>query len=304
MKKEIKNIGASVRERLKTKSDNTKRPFQEVLQYYGMERFLYRLSRSEYADRFILKGALMFTVWKVEPSRSTFDIDFLARLDNQIETVEKIIKDVCEVKVPSDGLSFNPKTVRGERIREDADYQGVRVKFTGFLERSRILMQVDVGFGDVVYPKPKEIDYPVILDFPKPHLKGYSMESVIAEKTEAMVNLGSVNTRMKDFYDVWIMIRQFDFKGESLATALKKTFAHRKTPLPKDSPLFANEFYDEASHRQTLWSAFLSKNQMKNMPKNLNEVVGLIESFLIESLTALADAKAFEPHWKAPGPWC
>jgi hypothetical protein len=137
-----------------------------------MERFLYRFSRSKYANKFILKGALMFTVWQVPERRTTLDIDFSTHYDNQTATIEKVIREVCKVSVSPDGLVFDLQTVKGQKIKEDADYEGVRVKFRGFLERSRIPMQIDVAFGDVIYPKPETIDYPVILDFPKPHLKG------------------------------------------------------------------------------------------------------------------------------------
>ena len=162
MKKDIKNIEASVRALLQNKAKETNRPFAEVLQYYGMERFLYRFSRSEYVDKFILKGALMFTVWQVPQRRTTLDIDFSSTYDNQIATIEKVIRDVCKVSVAPDGLVFDSQTIKGQKIKEDADYEGVRVKFRGFLERARIPMQIDVGFGDVIYPKPKTINYPAI----------------------------------------------------------------------------------------------------------------------------------------------
>lgn len=168
MKKDIKNIPASIRARLQNIARETNRPFSEVLQYYAMERLLYRFSKSQYAGNFILKGALMFTVWNIPQRRTTLDIDFLARVDNKTTTIEKVVKDFCKVKVMPDGLVFDPGTIKGQRIKEDADYEGVRVKFVGFLERSRVSMQIDVGFGDVIYPRPKMIDYPVILDLPKP----------------------------------------------------------------------------------------------------------------------------------------
>jgi len=196
MKKDIKNIQASIRAKLQNKARETHRPFSEVLQYFGMERFLYRFSCSEYANKFILKGALMFTVWNVLERRSTLDIDLLARVDNQITSIEKMIKDICKMEVVPDGLVFDPETVKGQRIKEDADYEGIRVKLLGLLNRSRIHMQIDIGFGDITYPKPKLIEYPVILDFPKPHLKGYPVESVVSEKFEAMVKLGLLNSRM------------------------------------------------------------------------------------------------------------
>ena len=303
MKKVIKNIEASIRARLQNKAKETNRPFSEILQYYGMERFLYRFSRSKYADKFILKGALMFTVWQIPERRTTLDIDFLARYDNQIASIEKVIRDVCAVPVVSDGLIFDVSTVKGQKIKEAADYEGVRVKFRGFLERSRITMQIDVGFGDVIYPKPYIIDYPVILDLPSPHLKGYPVESVVSEKFEAMVKLGLLNSRMKDFYDIWIMIRRFDFDGIRMLKALKKTFAHRKTPLPKHKPLFAEEIYDEKSDRQTLWKTFLKKGDIKHTPEKLSIIAKEIEEFLIKPLDAINKEKEFNAEWKAPGPW-
>ena len=172
MKKEIKNIEASIKAQLKNKAKKVNRPFAEILQYYGMERFLYRLSQSKYADKFILKGALLFTVWDIPERRTTLDIDFLARFDNEVTAIETVIKDVCNVEVNPDGLKFDPKTVEGRIIKEDADYEGVRIKFIGFLDRAHIPMQIDFGFGDIVYPKTKIIDYPVILDLPRPQLKG------------------------------------------------------------------------------------------------------------------------------------
>ena len=303
MKKEIKNIEASVRARLKKKADDSNRPFHEVFQYYGMERFLYRLCQTEHAEHLILKGALMFTVWRLAESRATADIDFLARFDSRIEKIEGVIKDACRVKVLPDGLAFGPETVKGERIKENADYGGVRVKFIGYLERSQIPMQVDVGFGDVVYPKPKIIDYPVILDFPKPKLKGYPPETVVAEKFEAMVNLGSANSRMKDFYDVWLMMRRFHFSGSNLSEALKRTFEHRKTPIPEGKSLFAEEIYDEKSDRQMLWKAFLKKGDIQHAPERLATVAKDIEGFLNKPLNAVKKKEEFKEEWKASGQW-
>ena len=287
MRKNVTNIKTSIRALLQNKAKDTNRPFAEVLQYYGMERFLYRFSRSKYSDKFVLKGALLFTVWQIPERRTTLDIDFLARYDNQVASIEKVMKDVCDVSVDPDGLIFDAKTIQGRKIKEDADYEGVRVKFLGFLERSRITMQIDVGFGDIIYPKTKVIDYPVILDFPRPHLKGYPPESVISEKFEAMVKLGLLNSRMKDFYDIWLMMRQFDFNGSNLAEALRRTFEHRKTDLPKTKPLFAEEIYDEKSDRQTLWKAFLRKGDIKHAPDKLAITAKEIEDFLIEPLNVL-----------------
>lgn len=303
MKDGIKNIEASVRSRLQNEARKINKPFAEVLQYYGMERFLYRFSQSKYTDKFILKGALMFTAWGVPERRATLDIDFLGRYDNQTATIEKVVKEICKVRVSADGLVFDPETVAGQRIKEHADYEGVRVKCLGFLERSRISMQIDVGFGDIIHPRPRVIDYPVILDFPKPHLKGYTIESVVAEKFETMIKLGLLNSRMKDFYDLWLVTRRFDFKGPNIAEALKRTFNHRKTPLPEEKPLFAEEIYDENSDRQMLWKAFLKKGQIQHVPGRLNAIAKTIEKFLLKPLQAIGNNRIFNETWKAQGPW-
>lgn len=171
------------------------------------------------------------------------------------------------------------------------------------MERSRIPMQIDVSFGDVIYPKPRMIDYPVILDSPKPHLKGYAVETVVSEKFEAMVQLGLLNSRMKDFYDVWLMMRQFDFNGSQLAEALKRTFAHRKTLFPQGRQLFVEEIYDEQSDRQMLWKTFLKKSNIKHAPEKLSTIARGIEEFLIKPLDAINKGQDFEGEWKAPGPW-
>lgn len=303
MKNNIKNLQASVRARLQNKAKETNRPFSEILQYYGMERFLYRFSCSKYADKFVLKGALMFTVWQVPERRTTLDIDFLANYDNQAATIEKVMQDICNVSVTPDGLVFDAETVKGQKIKEEMEYEGVRVKFIGLLGRSRIPMQIDVGFGDVIYPRPKVIYYPVILDFPKPHLKGYPPESMVSEKFEAMVKLGLLNSRMKDFYDIWLMMRQFNFNGLHLVEALKRTFKRRKTTLPGDRPFFAEEIYDEKSDRQTLWKAFLKKGDIKLAPERLSDTARDIEEFLMEPLDAIKNNHKFNKVWKMPGPW-
>ena len=303
MKKVITNLQASVRERLRNKAKETNHSFAEVLQFYGMERFLYRFSRSKYADKFVLKGALLFTVWQVPERRTTLDIDFLAHYDNQVGSIETLMKDVCSISVESDGLVFDANTVEGRKIKEDADYEGVRINFTGFLERSQIPMQIDVGFGDAIFPKPRMMDYPVILDFPKPHLKGYAPETVVSEKFEAMIQLGLLNSRMKDFYDIWLLMRQFDFEGSQLAEALKRTFAHRKTPFPQGRQLFVEEIYDEKSDRQMLWKTFLKKGNIKQAPEKLSTIAKAIEDFLVKPLEAINKGEDFRGEWKASGTW-
>ena len=303
MKKSTKNIPASVRARLQNIAAETSRPFSEVLQYYAMERFLYRFSQSKYARQFILKGALMFTVWQVPERRTTLDIDFSARFSNKVAAIEDVIKDVCKIPVAPDGLVFNAAKVKAKNIKENTDYEGVRVKFHGLLGRSRVAMQIDVAFGDSLYPAPAIINYPVILDLPKPRLKGYPLESVVSEKFEAAVKIGSLNSRMKDYFDLLLLSRRFDFDGGKLAEALKKTFKRRQTPLPEQAPLFAEEIYDNESDRQTLWKAFLKKEEIKHVPDKLSVVVHEIERFLIGPLAAIGKGKGFHKKWQAAGHW-
>ena len=208
---------------------------------------------------------------------------------------------MCQVNVPDDGIFFDAKTVIGERIKENADYEGVRIKFKGFLERARIPMQIDVAFGDVIYPNPGLIHYPVILDLPEPHLMGYTYESVVAEKFEAMIKLGDSNSRMKDFYDVWLLARKFDFEGTNLSEAIRKTFKRRKTSLPEKIPLFSEDIYDQNSDRQTLWNSFLKKTNTKNAPETLNETALSIENFLAAPIIATHAGQIFTFKWKASG---
>lgn len=165
-------------------------------------------------------------------------------------------------------------------------------------------MQVDIGFGDVIFPKPKTINYPAILDFPSPHLKGYTTESVVAEKFEAMIKLGRLNSRMKDFYDIWLMTRQFQFKGEELTQAIRRTFERRGTGLPGKAPFFEAEIYNKLSDRQQLWKTFLQKMEAKGVPDELCEIALVIENFLLEPVKAIHMGQDFATEWKAPGPWC
>ncbi|NLB35462.1 MAG: nucleotidyl transferase AbiEii/AbiGii toxin family protein [Elusimicrobia bacterium] len=302
MKKNITNIKASVRARLQNKAKETNRPFQEVLQYYGMERFLYRLGQSKYLDKFILKGALMFSVWEVNERRATVDIDFSAEYDNKVKSIEKVIKDICGM-TNDDGLDFDGESIKGEVIKEGSNCEGVRIKFNAYLNRARISMKIDVAFGDKIYPDPEIIKYPVILDMPEPNIKGYPVETLVSEKFETMIKLGALNSRMKDFYDIWLLMRSMNFSGAKLSKALKNTFEHRKTILPVKSPLFDEEIYDKNSDRQMLWNTFIRKNKTENAPKQLEEVAGQLESFLFAPIAAIVRSEDFKKEWIAPGPW-
>lgn len=298
----LRKIAASVHQRLLNKSKESARPFNELFQYYAIERFLYRLSRSSYSERFVLKGALMLMVWKVPAFRSTMDIDMLGKMKHGTDAVIAMVRDVCLQEVESDGIVFEPNSVRGQVITEEADYEGVRVHFRGSLDNARITIQLDVGFGDIVIPSPELMAYPTILDLPAPQIRGYSKESTIAEKFEAMVRRGIMNSRMKDFWDIRLLSRSFDFDGKTLAAAIAETFAARHTAIPPD-PVAFTEAFSQDNTKQAQWKAFLRKNRMVGDPDTFEEAVVAVSLFLKPVLDSIVNNRPAPLIWRAPGPW-
>ena len=298
--KSPRNIPASVRQRLLNRAKSDRRPFNELLQYYAMERFLYRLSQSSHSDRFILKGALMLRVWRSPELRPTMDIDMLGRTSNEEADIIAQIRDILTMDVEMDGLAFDPDSIQAERITEDADYDGIRIRFLGALGSVKINMQIDIGFGDVVFPEPEKLDLPTMLNFSAPRLLCYSRESSISEKLEAMVKLGILNSRMKDFYDIWLLSRQFNFDGAKLAEAIRRTFERRGTALPAEIEVFPEPFIVA---KQTQWAAFRTRLQQHHVPSSFREIMASVSSFLSPIITALNLEKATPKIWTAPGPW-
>jgi len=278
------NIPASVRQRLLNRARRENRPFGELLQYYAMERFLYRLSRSDHAESFILKGAMMLRIWNLSELRSTMDIDLLGRTRNDEVNIITCIREILSVEVPQDGLTFEPDTIKSEQITGEADYPGIRIRFRGKLDTARVHMQLDIGFGDIVYPEPEAAELPAMLDFPSPSLLCYCRETVIAEKFEAMVKLGALNSRMKDFYDIWLLSRQFEFDIVKLTEAIRLTFNQRGTVIPAAEALFDRTFVDT---KQPQWAAFRKRLQQEHVPASFQEVVIAIEKFLIPVVSGL-----------------
>lgn len=296
------NMAASVRQRLLNYARAGGRPFNEVLQYFALERFLYRLGRSPYRRQFVLKGALMLTVWQSPFARPTRDIDLLGRLDSSIEHVVSAIQAICQGPVPEDGLHFAAESVLGQRIIEAANYEGVRVRFTAHLGSARIPMQIDIGFGDPLVPGPSLVRLPTILDFPPPELQGYSRESAIAEKLQVMVYLGEVNSRMKDFYDIWLLATHFDFDGSILAQAIRETFRWRQTTLPRRPVAFTDAFAKDRE-KQAQWAAFIGRHRLEDTPATLHEAIQVIASFLQPVIQALSEEQHFDRRWPPGGPW-
>jgi len=295
-----KNLPASIRQRLLNRARNDRRPFSELLQYYAMERFLYRLSQSVYVDRFILKGALMLRVWRSPEVRPTMDIDMLGRTSRVEADIALQIQDILTVDVETDGLAFDPASIQTERITEDADYEGIRIRFLGALGSARINMQVDIGFGDIVYPEPEKSDLPTMLDSPAPRLLCYSRESSIAEKFEAMVKLGMLNSRMKDFYDIWLLSRQFNFNGPRLTEAIRLTFERRGTELPTEIDAFTEPFIEA---KQTQWAAFRKRLGQDHIPVSFREIAASVDNFLSPIVEVFSSGKQSPTTWAAPGPW-
>lgn len=275
---DARNISASIHQKLLNKATAEYRPFNELLQYFAIERFLYRLSKSPYSKRFVLKGALVFLAWQAPLTRPTRDMDFLAFTENSVENLVQIVREICGQEVEPDGLSFDIGSVEGEIIKEDADYQGVRVIFLGYLGNARINMRLDVGFTDIVTPSPKELEIPTLLnELNKPCLRAYPPETVIAEKFQTMVALGMVNSRMKDFYDLWYMANSMEFDLSLLREAIINTFKQRKTPLSEQLPIaLTNEF---AAQKQIQWGAFLRKSQIVDAPLILLSVIEKLQAF-------------------------
>ena len=302
MAKSVKNIAASVHRRLLNKAKESSRPFNELLQYFAIERFIYRLSKSPHADKFILKGALMFSAWCGPASRPTMDIDLLGKIDNRLEVISAAIKDACLMAVEADGISFNAETVEAVRITEDAEYEGVRIRVHGRLGNARVSVQIDIGFGDVIVPNPSTVSYPAILDFPAPELKGYTMESTIAGKFQAMVKLGVLNSRMKDFYDIWVLSRTFDFQGKILAEAVEKTFEKRNTPVNMNTAIFDPSFGKDGN-KNVQWQSFISKTKLTNAPESFEEAIAVVKLFLEPLAASIVERRTFNSIWTAPGPW-
>lgn len=267
----IKNFPASVIDRLKNISRELKLPFNLILQLYVQERLLFRLSMSKYNNKFFLKGGLLLYSMTKFKGRPTKDIDFLAKnISNNFKNVENIFKEICSIGV-NDAVQFDTETIQIQNIKEDADYGGIRLKIIAYIGQARVHLQIDIGFGDIVIPKPVKIRYPVLLNLESPELNVYSFESVIAEKFEAMISLASLNSRMKDFYDIYMLLNKRDFDGRVLQEAFYETFQRRGTILEKDIEIFTHEFViDSARNKQ--WNIFLNRIGKNNLKfKNIME---------------------------------
>lgn len=302
MKKPPKNVSASVRARLLRLARERSEDFQLLLARYANERLLYRLASSPHSERFILKGATLFMLWTGKAHRATRDVDLLGFGDPTPEHLRRVFAEVLALDVGDDGVSFAGNSLDVGPIREDQEYGGIRVVTFAEIDSARVRIQVDVGYGDAVTPAPVIAEVPALLDFPAPRLRAYPRETVVAEKLEAMVQLGQANSRMKDFYDLVVLSRMFEFDGALLASAIRATFERRGTPLPTALPVALTSAFADDPAKRMQWSAFARKSGADDV-EDLAVTVATITRFIVPPLRAAEGGVSWTSRWPAGGPW-
>jgi hypothetical protein len=297
-----RDVGASVRARLLSIAHREGDDFQHVLTRFANERLLFRLGSSVYRERFVLKGAALFTMWTGNPHRATRDLDFLGFGESSVEHVRHVFSNVLTLDVQDDGVHFDLGTLDVGPIRAEQPYLGVRLECRAMIGGARVRVQVDVGFGDAITPEAREGEFPALLDFPAPRLRVYPRETVVAEKLEAMVQLGLANSRMKDFYDVAVLSRDFDFDGRTLAAAIVATFMRRGTSIPSSTPVaFSAAFVDDPT-KELQWGGFTRKSGIPDAG-SLAGTVFAVRRFVEPLLLASSSGTAPPRIWRAGQGW-
>lgn len=298
---EKKNVVASVLARLRNNSKSSGAPFQQVLQQYAIERFLYRISKSTHAQSVVLKGALLLKTIGIPRARPTMDIDMLRKGIADQASLIALVKDCATLEVDADGLSFLSESVLAEEITKDSEYKGTRVLMDARMDNVRLRIQIDFGVGDVMVPGPRMIEYPAILASDTIQLLAYPIESAIAEKLQAMVALGNANSRMKDFYDVWMCSNHLDFNTDTLLKAISATFKNRETPVPSDEFEALTATFVEQHRVQ--WNAFAKKIGEEELIDSLGKIVDEIKVFAMPAFSSLARGQALKDKWRAGKGW-
>jgi nucleotidyltransferase AbiEii toxin of type IV toxin-antitoxin system len=283
MRKPIRNLGASVRGRLLNLAKDRNQPFDLLLTRYVLERFLYRLGSTKHRQNFVLKGAMLITAWFNDPHRPTRDLDLLGFGDHNPDGLLAVIRSICSLNA-QDAVIFNAAGLTVDTIRDEAEYGGVRLKTTATVDGAKARVVIDVAFGDAVEPGLEETELPVLLDLPAPRLRSYPRETVIAEKFQTMVMLGQANSRMKDFYDIWVLARSFEFTGDKLARAIAATFARRRTVIPTEPPDALTSAFAADPLKQRQWDDFV--RDVAFQPGTLLDVVEALAAFLMPHATA------------------
>jgi predicted nucleotidyltransferase component of viral defense system len=300
--RQITNLPASVLQRLRNEARKRNQIFQEILTYYGLERFLYRLSKSDYCERFVLKGALVMMTWPTRILRTTRDLDFRAYIRSNQQEVSRIIREICTIDIEQDAIRFDVDSVKTEIIIERAKYPGVRVYLVGYIDAVKIPLQIDLGFSDEINPPPMVVNFPTILDFPIPIVYAYQPETVLSEKVEAIYYLGDLNARMNDFYDIWVISNEFQIDGSSLLEAMRTTFKTRGTRFEVGlSTLFSEEFIDSKSD---LWKAFLTGiGKEENASTNFESILVRIVEFIQPIMDVLTNGGKLDKKWDPKKGW-
>ena len=300
----ILDMAASVKQRLLNLAKKRGEDFNFLLGRFTVERFLFRLSQSKHGDDFVLKGAMLFHLRSMRmPHRPTRDLDLLGAGTPDIARIETVFQNVCRTEVPDDGLTFLEDHVKGDRIKNDDEYQGIRLQLEARMGSARIPLQIDVGFGDAITPAPKQEQLLTLLDFPPPSILTYPWETMIAEKFQAIVELGMDNSRMKDYFDLNYLATTQSFDGPILAQAIQAAFARRKTALPEETPVGLLSAFGEDAVKQTQWRAFARKLQMEEDARSLNDIIAGLQAFLIPPVHAVLRKEAFRKSWTPGGPW-
>lgn len=296
------NLPASILARLLTLAKQRGDDYSLLLNRFAMERLLSRLSTSAHADRFLLKGALLFTLWYGDPHRPTRDADLLGFGSDDEANLIDTFREIASMDM-DDGIVFDSESIKADAIREDNTYGGSRIHLLARIASARCTLRIDVGFGDAVTPQPQHIVYPTLLkDFPAPKLRAYPVYTVIAEKYHAMVLLGQANSRMKDFYDLAVIARRTELIGETLAAAIAATFARRQTELPTQRPLALTREFSNDAAKVRQWQAFLNKNRITT--GSLGDTVALLDLLLWPPTQVAAANSTATALWNpAAGKW-
>ena len=297
------SLAHSVRQRLLNLSRETAESFELILTRYALERLLYRISRSKWKTDFLLKGAMLFSTWHNSPHRPTKDLDLMKYGNTNTNYLKEVFQSLCRLEVEEDGIEFIAESVTCNEIREGNIYHGLRVKLTAVLAGAKLHLQIDIGFGDIVVPEPENIIYPTLLEFPAPRIRAYSRYTMVAEKFHAMVTLGIGNSRMKDFYDLWIMSQKFEYAGSVLCKAIESTFKRQGTVIPPNIPIALTDIFSEDGVKRIQWNAFIRKSRFDMEEKNLSTIIGVLRTFLMPPVSALANKMEFKQWWSASGPW-
>jgi len=299
-----KNIAHSVFQRLLNHARTNNEDFNLLLSRYGMERFLYRLSVSAHKTRFVLKGASLFLVWKGQSYRVTRDADLLGFAGPGIEHLADVFRSLCVVECQDDGMNYLPDSLRAESIRDEQEYGGVRITLTGMLNQARIPLQIDIGFGDAITPAPEEVTYPTLLDAEPPVMYAYPRYTMVAEKLETSVKLGLANSRMKDFFDLWLVSKLFSFDGSILRDAVQNTFDRRSTQIPASTPFAFTASFHADPQKTVQWLAFVKKTKPHLPVSTLSHVIADIAFFLLPVLESIRLAIPFDRTWLPDRGWC